>query len=91
MFQTCHFTLFDYAAQLEFFLYKLERSCFELEMFRRSFLDEDINVFESVNDGIVAYWRHAMNEDIFVFEMQMKVIVAFWKHAMTEDIVVFEM
>ena len=34
-----------------------------------SLWDEDIVVFESVNEGIVAFWKHAMTEDIVVFEM----------------------
>jgi len=42
-----------------------------------SFWDEDIVVFESVNDGIVAFWRHAMTKDIVVFEMQKMAIVVF--------------
>ena len=41
------------------------------------FWDEDIDGFESVNDDIVTFWRHAMTEDIVVFEMWMMVIVAF--------------
>ena len=42
-----------------------------------SFWDKDVVIFKSVNDGIVAFWRHPMTEDIVVLEMQMMVTVAF--------------